>query len=214
MIAEARKLLRSGESEGFCDRSEPQCLWMEARLWGGAGPGPLEHGVGRPIIRGHTVDGGLLVPVCRVPVGVDVMMKLTTKVQWRSICVMEESLTLLVMRVRLLILILVVTVMGIMIWIRELFLRKLSREEGVRRSRTPRLLLLHPLLPVRVVTLLLLPLEVGLPFFEAGDGGGLHGPEVDLLPLDVGDEQLSLDPRLGLDVVLHDDVSVVLMESG
>ena len=128
---------------------------------------------------------------------------------------MEECLTLLVMRVWLLILILVITIMGIMTRIRELILRKLCREEGVRRSRTPRLLLLHPLLPVRVVTrlLLLLHLEVSLPFFEAGDGGGLHGPEVDLLPLDAGDEQLPLDPRLGLDVILHDDVSVVLMES-
>ena len=130
---------------------------------------------------------------------------------------MEESLTLLVMRVWLLILILVITMMGIMTRIRELILRKLCGKEGVRRSRAgaPGLLLLHPLLPVRVVTrlLLLLHLEVSLPFFEAGDGGGLHGPEVDLLPLDAGDEQLPLDPRLGLDVILHDDVSVVLMES-
>ena len=128
---------------------------------------------------------------------------------------MEESLTVLVMRVWLLILILVITIMGIMTRIRELILRKLCGKEGVRRSRAggPGLLLLHPILPVRVVTQLLLPLEVSLPFFEAGDGGGLHGPEVDLLPLDAGDEQLPLDPRLGLDVILHDDVSVVLMES-
>ena len=63
MIAEARKLLRSGESEGFWDRSEPQWLRLEPSVGGGAEPGPLEHGVGRPIIRGHTVDAWLLGPV-------------------------------------------------------------------------------------------------------------------------------------------------------